>query len=134
MIASGVDGSHHYNDHVKNHKRLFRNSGVIIVLLLQIVLSTTLLDNVTAEEVIHRINCGTTQQVVVPPNNITWTPDQYFTPGLKYDTCGNVTTSIYCTSRAFRSTDAAPYRYNLPIAISNRTYDVRLHFAEHVRL
>ena len=98
-----------------------------------LLLSTTLLDTVTAEDVIHRINCGSTQQLAFP-NNIIWAPDKYFTAGLKYNTCGNVTTSLYCTSRFFRSTDTAPHRYNLPIAISNRTYEVRLHFAEHVRL
>ena len=88
----------------------------------------------TGGNIVHRINSGSTSQVIVPPNNIVWTPDQYAFGGLPYNTCGNVTTSIYCTSRYFRTTDAAPHRYDLPIAVSNRTYEVRLHFAEQVRI
>ena len=88
----------------------------------------------TGGNIVHRINSGSTSQVIVPPNNIVWTPDQYAVGGLPYNTCGNVTTSIYCTSRYFRTTDAAPHRYDLPIAVSNRTYEVRLHFAEQVRI
>lgn len=84
--------------------------------------------------IVHRINCGSTTQVVVPPNNVVWTPDQYASGGLPYATCGNVTTSIYCTSRYFRLVDVTPYRYNLPVAVSNRAYTVRLHFAEQVRM
>ena len=84
--------------------------------------------------IVHRINCGSTNQVVVPPNNVVWTIDQYASGGLPYNTCGNVTTSIYCTSRYFRTADVIPYRYNLPVAVSNRTYSVRLHFAEQVRI
>ena len=53
--------------------------------------------------IVHRINCGSTNQVVVPPNNVVWTPDQYASGGLSYGTCGTVTTSIYCTSRYFRT-------------------------------
>ena len=105
--------------------------GIFICLMM---LSLTLPENVTAQNILHRINCGSTQQVVVPPNNIIWAPDTYSTPGLTYNTCGNITTSIYCTSRFFRAIDTAPHRYNLPISVSNRTYEVRLHFAEHVRL
>ena len=87
----------------------------------------------TGGNIVHRINCGSTKQVVVPPNNVVWTQDQYSSSGLSFDTCGDVTTSIHCTSRYFRTTDAAPHRYNLPVAVSNRMYTVRLHFAEQVR-
>jgi Malectin domain len=87
----------------------------------------------TADNIVHRVNCGSTNQVVVPPNNIAWTPDQYAASGSLYNTCGSVSTSIYCTSRYFGTTDAAPYRYNLPVTVSNRSYTVRLHFAEQVR-
>ena len=134
MFMSCVGSSHDFNDHVEVHQQHFRNYGVFTVLLLQIVLSTTLFDIATAEDILHRINCGSTKQVIVPPNNITWAPDKYSTAGLNYNTCGNATTSIYCTSRVFRSNDTTPHRYNLPIAVSNRTYEVRLHFAENVRL
>ena len=88
----------------------------------------------TSGNIVHRINCGTTKQVIVPPENIVWTPDQFSTMGLSYNTCGNITTSIYCTSRYYRPTDVTPYRYELPVAVSNRNYQVRLHFAEQVRL
>ena len=87
----------------------------------------------TVGNIVHRINCGSTRQVIVPPNNVVWTPDQYASGGLPYATCGNVTTSIYCTSRYFRAVDVTPYRYHLPVAVSNRAYTVRLHFAEQVR-
>ena len=99
--------------------------------------------------IVHRINCGSTQQLIVPPNNVVWTADQYVTNGQSYNTCGSdhskntsmpttknttaIINSIYCTSRYFRKIDATPYRYNLPIPVSNRTYQIRLHFAEQVR-
>jgi Malectin domain len=87
----------------------------------------------TAGTLVHRINCGATNQVIVPPSNVVWNPDQYASSGLSYSTCGNTTTgSIYCTSRYFRTQDASPFRYNLPVPVSNRTYEVRLHFAEQV--
>lgn len=85
-------------------------------------------------KVIHRINCGSTNQVVAAPNNVVWSPDNYSTLGKSYNTCGSITTSIYCTSRYYHTDDAAPHRYNLPITESNRLYTVRLHFAEQVRL
>jgi Malectin domain len=84
--------------------------------------------------IVHRINCGSTNQVVVPPDNTVWTPDQYSTSGLSYNTCGNILTSIYCASRYFRAKDTVPHRYNLPVPANQRTYTVRLHFAEQVRL
>jgi Malectin domain len=87
----------------------------------------------TSGNIVHRINCGTTKQVIVPPDNIVWTPDQFSTVGQSYNTCGSVTTSIYCTSRFFRTVDVTTYRYDLPVAVSNRIYQVRLHFAEQVR-
>ena len=83
---------------------------------------------------VHRINCGSTNQIVVPPNNLVWTPDQYSTLGALYNTCGGNTSSIYCTSRYFRATDAPPHRYNLPVSATIRSYTVRLHFAEQVRV
>jgi hypothetical protein len=84
--------------------------------------------------IVHRINCGSTNQVAVSPNNIVWTPDQYSTSGLSYNTCDNTASSIYCTSRFFRTSDNVPHRYNLPIPANMRTYTVRLHFAEQVRV
>jgi Malectin domain len=85
----------------------------------------------TTGNVIYRINCGSADQIVVSPNKIVWSPDYYSTFGKTYNTCGN-TTSIYCTSRYFRTTDTTPHQYNLPITESNRLYTVRLHFAEQV--
>jgi hypothetical protein len=84
--------------------------------------------------IVHRINFGSTNHVTVPPNNVVWTPDQYSTSGLSFSTCGNTTTSIYCTSRYFRIVDAVPHRYNIPVPTNRQTYTVRLHFAEQVRL
>ena len=92
-----------------------------------IVPTTTIAGNI-----VHRINCGSTNQVVVPPNNIVWTPDQYASSGLSFNTCGTITTSIYCTSRYYRAADPAPHRYSLPVFANNRAYTVRLHFAEQV--
>lgn len=86
----------------------------------------------TAGNVIHRINCGSANQVIASNKDV-WSPDQYSTVGMSYNTCGTISTSIYCTSRYYRTTDLAPHRYNLPIAESNRLYTVRLHFAEQVR-
>ena len=97
---------------------------------------------VVVGNILHRINCGSTHQVIVPPNQVVWTPDQYVTNGQSYNSCGNSiddtknpsqnissnitnansTTSIYCTSRYFRWVDQPPYRYELPVPVSNRTY------------
>jgi Malectin domain len=87
----------------------------------------------TDGNIVHRIDCGSTNQVVVPPNNVVWTPDQYSSSGLSYNTCGTNAASIYCTSRYFRVVDPAPHRYYLPVSANNRAYTVRLHFAEQVR-
>jgi hypothetical protein len=86
----------------------------------------------TAGKVIHRINCGSTKQVVTTPNNMVWSPDSFSTIGKSYDTCDGITSSIYCSSRYFRTEDVGPHRYNLPVTETNRLYTVRLHFAEQV--
>jgi hypothetical protein len=84
--------------------------------------------------IVYRINCGSSNQVIVPPNNIVWSPDQYVISGLPQNTCGsNITNSIYCSSRYFRAVNGQPFRYDLPVPVSNRTYELRLHFAEQVR-
>ena len=87
----------------------------------------------TDGNIVHRIDCGSTSQVVVLPNNVVWTPDQYSSSGLSYNTCGNNTASIYCTSRFFRVVDPASFQYDLPVSANNRAYTVRLYFAEQVR-
>lgn len=133
LPISGADGRHNCAKHVKIHKRFCRHSSVFVAILLQILLSTTGMKNATAQEVLHRINCGSTNEAIVPPNNVVWSPDQYSAAGLSYNNCGSTTTSIYCTSRYFLTTDSAPRRYELPVTVSNRTYEVRLHFAEQVR-
>jgi Malectin domain len=80
----------------------------------------------------HRINCGSTTQVT-DGNNVVWSADQYFiSSGKGYNTCGNVTNNIYCTSRYFRAVNGAPFRYNIPVPVSNVSYQIRLHFAEQV--
>lgn len=81
---------------------------------------------------IYRINSGSSSEVMVPPNNLVWDPDQFVTTGLPYDSCNNMTGSIYCTGRYFQAAYGTPFSYNIPIPISNRTYEVRLHFAESV--
>jgi Malectin domain len=88
----------------------------------------------TSNNILHRINCGSSNQVIVPPNNVVWSPDQYVSSGLPKNTCGNITNNIYCTSRYFSEVTGSPFRYDLPVPMSNRTYEVRLHFAEQVRL
>jgi hypothetical protein len=82
-----------------------------------------------------RINSGSTSSVVTT-NNITWNPDQYALSGGLYNTCTNTTTStnIYCTSRFFKQTRGKTYRYNIPVPFNNIYYQLRLHFAEQVRL
>jgi Malectin domain len=87
-----------------------------------------------SNNIIHRINCGSSNQVIVPPNNLVWSPDQYVSTGLPKNTCGNITNSIYCTSRYFSAVNGSPFRYDLPVPVSNRTYEVRLHFSEQVRI
>jgi hypothetical protein len=87
---------------------------------------------VSGGSLVHRINSGAANVVIVPPNNVVWNPDQYASSGVPYTTCGTTTTSMYCTSRYFRTKDAAPYLYNIPVPESNRKYEVRLHFAEQV--
>jgi hypothetical protein len=87
----------------------------------------------TSNNILYRINCGSSNQVIVPPNNIVWGPDQYVSSGLPSNTCGNITNSIYCTSRYFLAANGQPFRYDIPIPVSNRTYELRLHFAEQVR-
>ena len=82
--------------------------------------------------VIHRINCGSTTQVI-QSSNIVWSADQFVTTGESYNTCGNISTSIYCTNRYFRATRGTPFRYNIPIPYNNAPYQVKLHFAEQVR-
>ena len=83
---------------------------------------------------LYRINSGSSSQVVVPPNNLVWDPDQFVLTGIPYDNCSNLTGSIYCTGRYFQPSYGTPFRYDIPIPISNRTYQVRLHFAESVRV
>jgi Malectin domain len=82
--------------------------------------------------VLSRINCGSTVSVIM--NNITWSADQYSSVGRTYNTCGNTTNSIYCTSRYFQTARGTPFRYNIPVPYNNATYQLRLHFAEQVRL
>jgi hypothetical protein len=82
---------------------------------------------------LFRINCGSTAQVI-DSNSVAWGPDQYFNNiGSLYSTCGSITNSIYCTSRYFRATSAPPFRYEIPVPVSNAPYQLRLHFAEQVR-
>jgi Malectin domain len=87
----------------------------------------------TAGTALYRINCGSANQVIASPNNVVWDPDRFSTTGKSYNTCGTNTTSIYCTSRYFRTKDPSPFRYELPVTESNKWYTVRLHFAEQVR-
>jgi Malectin domain len=80
----------------------------------------------------YRINCGSTTQVT-DGNNVVWSADQYFTRrGKEFNTCGTVTNNIYCTSRYFLAVNGAPFRYNIPVPVSNVSYQLRLHFAEQV--
>jgi hypothetical protein len=128
-----------YIDHVDRQRLGKKQVNVMRLLLLAMTLicnatAIVIQRNTTSKRAIHRINCGSTKQVVVPPNNVVWAPDQYSTPGEMYDTCGTNTTSIYCTNRYFRTIDGAPHQYNLPVPTNNRAYTVRLHFAEQVRL
>jgi hypothetical protein len=84
--------------------------------------------------VLYRINSGSSSQVIVPPNNLVWDPDQFVVTGIPYDNCNSTAGSIYCSGRYFQTAFGTPFRYDLPVTVSNRTYEVRLHFAEPVRL
>jgi hypothetical protein len=84
---------------------------------------------------LYRINCGSTSSAVVMMNdNTTWNKDQYSVSGAVYNTCtvNNISNSIYCSSRYFKTTKGTPFRYNLPIPYNNGTYQLRLHYAEQV--
>jgi hypothetical protein len=80
---------------------------------------------------LYRINCGSTTSAIM--NKVTFHPDQYSLSGAMYNTCGNTTNNIYCTSRYFRTTKGTPFRYNFPVPYNNASYQLRLHFAEQVR-
>jgi len=84
---------------------------------------------------LYRINSGSTNQVFVPPSNTVWDPDQFVATGLPYDICdsSSANTDIYCTARFFKAEYGVPFRYDIPVPASNRSYEVRLHFAEGVR-
>lgn len=90
----------------------------------------------SAGDLLHRINCGSANQVIVPPLNTVWDPDIYAVSGNPYNHCNSSTinSDIYCSSRFFRSSAGMPFRYSIPIPVANRTYEVRLHFAETVCL
>jgi Malectin domain len=79
----------------------------------------------------YRINCGSTTPVTM--NNVTWNRDEYATSGAPYNTCGNTTNSIYCSSRYFQTEKGTPFQYNIPVPFNNTSYQLRLHFAEYVR-
>ena len=91
-----------------------------------------------------RINCGATQRyhpVMTQPNNITWHRDAHYQSGQISNRCarsnvvvgGNQSSSIYCTSRYFRSASyGTPLRYDIPVPTNNASYSVRLHFNEQV--
>ena len=83
---------------------------------------------------LYRINSGSSSQVIVPPNNLVWDPDQFVLTGLPFNDCSNMTGSIYCSGRSFQPAYGTPFRYDIPIPASNRTYQVKLHFAESVRV
>ena len=83
---------------------------------------------------LYRINSGSSSQVIVPPNNLVWDPDQFVLTGVPFNDCSNMTGSIYCSGRYFQPAYGTPFRYDIPIPASNRTYQVKLHFAESVRL
>jgi Malectin domain len=78
-----------------------------------------------------RINCGSTTPVTM--NNVTWNRDEYAMSGALYNTCGNTTNSIYCSSRYFQTKKGTPFQYNIPVPFNNTSYQLRLHFAEYVR-
>ena len=89
-----------------------------------------------ANIVTHRINCGTTSATtVVRMNNVPWNRDQFALSGATSNRCTklNITNSIYCSSRYFRTSSGTPLRYNIPLPYNNALYTVRLHFNEHVR-
>ena len=93
-----------------------------------------------------RINCGATQRyhpVVTQPNNITWHRDAHYQSGQISNRCarsnvvggggGNQSSSIYCTSRYFRSASyGTPLRYDIPVPTNNASYSLRLYFNEQV--
>lgn len=89
----------------------------------------------SANVVTHRINCGSTSNTLVTMNGITWSKDMFALSGATSNRCtrSNITNSIYCSSRYFRTSLGTPLRYNIPVPYNNALYSLKLHFNEHVR-
>ena len=90
----------------------------------------------SANQPIHRINCGATSNTPVIMNQVSWTKDAYALSGARSNRCAanNITDSIYCSSRYFSATFGTPLRYSIPVPYyqsNNARYAVRLHFNEH---
>jgi Malectin domain len=89
----------------------------------------------SANTVTHRINCGSTSNTLIRMNDITWSKDMFALSGATSNRCtkSNITDSIYCSSRYFRTSLGTPLRYNIPVPYNNAWYALKLYFNEHVR-
>lgn len=88
----------------------------------------------SANIVTHRINCGATSNKLITMNGDTWSKDTFAASGAVSNRCTklNITNSIYCSSRYFRTSLGTPLRYNIPVPYNNALYALKLHFNEHV--
>lgn len=88
----------------------------------------------SANLVTHRINSGSTSNTLVTMNSATWSKDTHALSGAVSNRCAanNITNSIYCSSRYFRTSIGTPLRYQIPVPYNNALYALRLHFNEHV--
>jgi Malectin domain len=156
MISCKLKKNHDNIDHIRASDRLLHTMRVFLMLLLQLLLSITLIINEsTAQSVpssFHiRINGGGPLIVDRNNNNTRWESDTTYNVGNKgnrRNICTsqpnipmmniplNVPPSLYCTQRFYASNvfNAPPYQYNIPVPESNAYYLVKLHFFEMVRL
>lgn len=88
----------------------------------------------SANLVTHRINCGALSNTLTVVNGTTWSKDQFALSGGTSNRCTklNVTNSIDCSTRYFRTSIGTPLRYNIPVPYNNSLYALKLHFLEHV--
>jgi Malectin domain len=131
--------SNHINQYRSNHNNQHLVSSILRIMLLYnfttlLLFVFQLCTNVVTAQIPSlpiRINCGSTTPVTM--NNVTWNHDENAMSGAPYNTCGNTTNSIYCSSRYFRTKKGTPFQYNIPVPVNNTSYQLRLHFAEYVR-
>ena len=147
--------AHSYLNHDRLHHRSLREKRVYILLLLQMLLTITLLMVETAAQIVPssfhlRINGGGPLIIDSNNNNARWESDTTYNVGNKgnrRNICTNqpnitmmnlppnVPRTLYCTQRFYAPNvfTVPPYEYNIPVPQNNAYYLVKLHFLEMVR-